>query len=98
MRACACGVQIGTDIQDNKCGWLVVQALDVATPAQRLLLEENYARDDDACVEKVKALYSELKLKEVSPLAVPHSTSMVPHIAALVYRNSTLWRPSRSRS
>lgn len=27
--------QVGTDIQDNKCSWLVVQALQRATPAQR---------------------------------------------------------------
>jgi farnesyl diphosphate synthase len=31
--------KIGTDIQDNKCGWLVVQALKLATPEQRQLLE-----------------------------------------------------------
>lgn len=31
--------KIGTDIQDNKCGWLVVQALKLATPEQRQVLE-----------------------------------------------------------
>jgi farnesyl diphosphate synthase len=31
--------KIGTDIQDNKCGWLVVQALARATPEQRKVLE-----------------------------------------------------------
>jgi farnesyl diphosphate synthase len=31
--------KIGTDIQDNKCGWLVVQALKRATPEQRAILE-----------------------------------------------------------
>ena len=31
--------KVGTDIQDNKCSWLVVQALDKATPAQRAVLE-----------------------------------------------------------
>lgn len=31
--------KIGTDIQDNKCGWLVVQALARATPEQRKILE-----------------------------------------------------------
>ena len=30
--------KIGTDIQDNKCGWLVVQALERASPAQRKVL------------------------------------------------------------
>jgi farnesyl diphosphate synthase len=31
--------KIGTDIQDNKCGWLVVTALGVMTPVQRAELE-----------------------------------------------------------
>ena len=31
--------KIGTDIEDNKCSWLVVQALKKATPPQRAELE-----------------------------------------------------------
>lgn len=31
--------KVGTDIQDNKCGWLVVQALKRATPEQRQVLQ-----------------------------------------------------------
>lgn len=31
--------KIGTDIQDNKCSWLVVTALEVMTPQQRAELE-----------------------------------------------------------
>ena len=31
--------KIGTDIQENKCSWLVIQALKKATPAQRKVLE-----------------------------------------------------------
>jgi farnesyl diphosphate synthase len=31
--------KIGTDIQDNKCSWLVVQALQLASPPQRAILE-----------------------------------------------------------
>ena len=34
--------KIGTDIQDNKCGWLVIQALRLATPEQRKLLEVSW--------------------------------------------------------
>lgn len=39
-------IQVGTDIQDNKCSWLVVQALERATPEQREILEQNYAIDE----------------------------------------------------
>jgi len=55
--------KIGTDIQDNKCSWLVVQALHLATPAQRQILEENYGKHDDHKVSVVKQLFEELDLK-----------------------------------
>lgn len=31
--------KIGTDIEDNKCSWLVVQALETASPQQRQVIE-----------------------------------------------------------
>ncbi|XP_041799166.1 farnesyl pyrophosphate synthase isoform X2 [Chelmon rostratus] len=54
--------KIGTDIQDNKCSWLVVTALEIMTPEQRAKLEACYGRHDDASVEKVKALYNTLQM------------------------------------
>ncbi|CAI5717768.1 hypothetical protein KXD40_001126 [Peronospora effusa] len=54
--------KVGTDIQDNKCSWLVVQALDRATPAQRKTLKENYGRNDPDAIAAVKKLYNELDL------------------------------------
>eukprot|EP00980_Cylindrotheca_fusiformis_P016928 scaffold5156_cov143-Cylindrotheca_fusiformis.AAC.8 len=57
--------KVGTDIQDNKCSWLVVQALNVCSPAQRKVLESNYGQWDDKKVEKVKSLYRELDLPKV---------------------------------
>lgn len=56
--------KIGTDIKDNKCSWLVNQALEVVTPEQRKVLEENYGQKDDAKEQAVKKLYDEIKLKE----------------------------------
>mmetsp|Transcript_36256 Transcript_36256/g.47817 ORF Transcript_36256/g.47817 Transcript_36256/m.47817 type:complete len:477 (-) Transcript_36256:304-1734(-) len=56
--------KIGTDIQDNKCSWLVVQALDMANDKERKLLEENYGKDDNGRVQKVKELYKKFGLKE----------------------------------
>lgn len=54
--------KVGTDIQDNKCSWLVVQALDRCTPGQRAILEKNYGKWDDKKVAKVKDLYKQLDL------------------------------------
>ncbi|KAH7362600.1 farnesyl pyrophosphate synthetase [Plectosphaerella cucumerina] len=56
--------KIGTDIMDNKCSWLVNQALAIATPEQRKVLEENYGRKDKTAEAAVKKLFDELELKQ----------------------------------
>ena len=37
--------KIGTDIQDNKCSWLVVQALQRAQPPQVAVLKARWHHD-----------------------------------------------------
>ncbi|KAL2255893.1 hypothetical protein VTK26DRAFT_2526 [Humicola hyalothermophila] len=56
--------KIGTDIMDNKCSWLVNQALAIATPEQRRVLEDNYGRKDKEKEAAVKKLYDDLKLEQ----------------------------------
>lgn len=56
--------KIGTDIKDNKCSWLVNQAIEIATPEQRQILEENYGQKDDAKEAVIKKLYDDMQLKE----------------------------------
>jgi farnesyl diphosphate synthase len=56
--------KIGTDIKDNKCSWLVNQAIEIATPEQRKILEENYGVKDDAKEAVIKQLYDDMKLKQ----------------------------------
>jgi len=57
--------KIGRDIEENKCSWLVVQALRIATPAQRKLLETHYGKDNAADVAVVKRIYEEINMKKV---------------------------------
>jgi len=57
--------KVGTDIQDNKCSWLVVQALAKATPDQAAVLKANYGKHDAACVAAIKALYVEMGIEGV---------------------------------
>nr|AJC52329.1 farnesyl diphosphate synthase 2 [Taraxacum brevicorniculatum] len=57
--------KIGTDIEDFKCSWLVVKALELANEEQKKLLNENYGRKDPASVAKVKELYHTLNLQGV---------------------------------
>lgn len=52
----------GTDIQDGKCTWLAVVALQRANPAQRQLMEQNYGSSKPEDVQKIKNLYEELQL------------------------------------
>ena len=57
--------KIGTDIQDNKCSWIINQALERASPAQRERLDKCYGRKDKAKEAEVKEVFEELKLEEV---------------------------------
>ena len=57
--------KIGTDIQDNKCSWLVVQALSRVNVKQRKILETNYGQHDPAKVEAVKKLYNDLEMEKI---------------------------------
>ncbi|KAF5781303.1 putative transferase [Helianthus annuus] len=58
-------IQIGTDIEERKCSWLVAKALELASEEQKQILYENYGKKDQACVEKVKELYHTLNLQGV---------------------------------
>ncbi|XP_017698565.2 farnesyl pyrophosphate synthase-like isoform X4 [Phoenix dactylifera] len=57
--------KIGTDIEDFKCSWLVVQALELGNESQKKILTENYGKSDPACVAKVKSIYKDLDLQNV---------------------------------
>lgn len=57
--------KIGTDIEDFKCSWLVVKALELSNEEQKKFLYENYGKEDPASVTKVKELYKTLKLEDV---------------------------------
>jgi farnesyl diphosphate synthase len=57
--------KIGTDIEDNKCSWLIVQALSKATSTQRATLEANYSRKEAVHVAKVREVFAELDLETV---------------------------------
>ncbi|KAI1376451.1 terpenoid synthase [Hypoxylon crocopeplum] len=57
--------KIGTDIQDNKCSWLVNQALKLVTPEQRKTLEDHYGKKDKAHEAEIKKLYDEMKLEKL---------------------------------
>jgi farnesyl diphosphate synthase len=57
--------KIGTDIQDNKCSWLVNQAIARATPEQRAVLDSAYGRKDKEQEAKVKKIFDDLELEKL---------------------------------
>mmetsp|Transcript_5410 Transcript_5410/g.8376 ORF Transcript_5410/g.8376 Transcript_5410/m.8376 type:complete len:402 (-) Transcript_5410:1035-2240(-) len=57
--------KIGTDIQDNKCSWLIVQALKRASSTQREIIKVNYGIDNPSNISKIKQVYSDLNLPEI---------------------------------
>ncbi|RUP44559.1 geranyltranstransferase [Jimgerdemannia flammicorona] len=57
--------KIGTDIQDNKCSWLVNQALVRITPEQRKILDQHYGKKDSKAEAAVKQLYIDIDIESV---------------------------------
>eukprot|EP01083_Nonionella_stella_P087988 244977_1 len=57
--------KVGTDIEDFKCSWLVVQALARMNDEQYVILKEHYGRNDATDVSKVKELFNELGMEEM---------------------------------
>ncbi|ABN66542.1 arnesyl diphosphate synthetase (FPP synthetase) [Scheffersomyces stipitis CBS 6054] len=57
--------KIGTDIKDNKCSWVINQALSRVNKEQRELLDNNYGKKDDVSEQKCKDLFKELGIEQV---------------------------------
>ncbi|KAF0751961.1 farnesyl pyrophosphate synthase-like [Aphis craccivora] len=54
--------KIGTDIEDGKCSWLAVVALQKTNSEQKKIMEDNYGINNPANVAVIKDLYEQLKL------------------------------------
>jgi farnesyl diphosphate synthase len=59
--------KIGTDIQERKCSWLIVQAMKLLkdNELKRNILRDNYGFDDPSKIQCVKNIYQELNLKQI---------------------------------
>ncbi|XP_022112560.1 farnesyl pyrophosphate synthase 2 [Pieris rapae] len=55
----------GTDIQEGKCSWLAVQALQRLSEPQRKVFIACYGSHEPAHVERIKRLYQELGIPEL---------------------------------
>lgn len=57
--------KVGTDIQDGKCSWIVVKALEKASDEQKNILALHYGSQTEEDVKVVKDLYDQLGLVEI---------------------------------
>ncbi len=59
--------KIGTDIQERKCSWLIVQAIKLLNDNElkRQILRDNYGFDDPIKIQCIKDIYQELNLKQI---------------------------------
>lgn len=56
--------RIGEDIETGKCTWLILTALKYATEAQRKMLEDCYATNNENAVT-IKEIYEDLRIPEL---------------------------------
>lgn len=54
--------KIGSDIEEGKCSWLAVVALQRMTPSQKKLMEKHYGKPGEDSIETVRDLYIRLGL------------------------------------
>lgn len=73
--------KMGRDIEDRKCSWLVVQALQLVSSEQKSLLGCNYGKDDPTAVAVVKDLYETL---EIPKLYAEYEEQSYKDICALI--------------
>lgn len=73
--------KIGTDIQDNKCGWLINTALLKATADQRAVLDANYGKKDQAAEAKIKEVFKEI---DVAKFYHEYEEETVTELRALI--------------
>lgn len=56
---------MGTDIEDSKCSWLIVQVMRRASEAQMAVVKAHYGGSGAESVAAIKALYREMGIEQV---------------------------------
>ena len=56
--------KIGTDIQDGKCSWLIVKALEIASEEDKKILTHHYGSHEETDISIIKQLYHKLQIQQ----------------------------------
>ena len=79
--------KVGTDIQDFKCTWLIVQALKECNQDEfDNIISKYYGQKDDESVEKIKKLYQQLKIPQLFEM---NEMKMTEKITKLIDQSSS---------
>ncbi|KAF8820106.1 polyprenyl synthetase superfamily protein [Cardiosporidium cionae] len=73
--------KIGTDIEERKCSWLLLQALERISPEEKAQLTCFYGNKDAEKIQWVKDLYKKYKLSDVYK---EYEENQKPRISALI--------------
>ncbi|KAL8505242.1 hypothetical protein ACS0TY_016458 [Phlomoides rotata] len=60
--------QVGTDIEEFKCSWLIVKALERGNEEQKKILHDHYGKANPSDVAKVKAVYNDIDIHVIFAL------------------------------
>ncbi|KAI9035198.1 FPP/GGPP synthase family protein [Aspergillus affinis] len=55
----------GTDIQDNKCSWMIIQAMEHGDPEQKALLSLSYGKEGSGEERRIKDLFQDIGMEEI---------------------------------
>ena len=56
--------KIGTDIQDGKCSWLIVKAIEIASDEEKKTLAQHYGSQEPSDISIIKDLYQKLAIQQ----------------------------------
>lgn len=56
--------KVGTDVEEGKCSWLILKALELADEEQREAIARNYGQRDPSAINAIKELFKQLSLEQ----------------------------------
>ena len=85
--------KVGTDLEDGKCCWPIVTALELCNKKQRQTLIDNYGDRSQKSVSAIRQIYEEVELINVFKI---HEDSLYGKISEVIGRLQSEGKPYAS--